>query len=296
MHKINTSTATSDNRFTDGVLRTQPNAAWFNAVQGELTNLVEGWNGTIGEPEQEEGNYVLSQTSNNQILKIINQKLSDLRTELQTQITANADNIATNAATPTSGPIGTIVYAATTGNVPGYLKLDGTKHAVTDYPELANWAWNNSGKWYVGNPSGNDIRLNMDLSSQTTYAPTYFLFNGTNLQNSTQFRVPNFRGMFLRVLDEGSGVDPDNTSQLMTYQGDTFKSHNHIVRYPNNSNVITWNFWDVRAGGGNPRLNAFYRLNGGHNRSFTLPVPTINHSGDSETRPKNVSVCAYIKY
>ncbi len=337
MHKINTSTATSDNGFTDGdfatgVSPTQLDADWFNAVQGELTNLVEGWNGTIGEADKEGGNYVLSQTSNNQILKIIHEKLSDLRTELQTQITANVDNLqeemitsqinlqnqitantdnlrdyaeemttsrtnlqnqittnANNLQNYKTGLVGTIIYAATRGNVPGYLKLDGTKYEVADYPELARWAFDNSRKRvdsnYLNNPRG--------------YFE-YFIFSNSNFDSNTHFRMPNFRGLFLRVLDEGGGLDPDHPRTLMTLQDDRIRNITGHVKHiaETFAHYVTTQY----------SSGALYKAHN-QNQSAATPARTDSSQAGSlyfnasrvvptgaDNRPKNVSVCAYIKY
>ncbi len=319
MHKINTSTATSDNRFTDGdfaigIPPTQLSAAWFNAVQGELTNLVEGWNGTIGEADKEGGNYVLSQTSNNQILKIIHEKLSDLRTELQNQITTNAANIATNTANiatnttniatntaniatntaniatntaHVSGLVGTIIYAATTDNVPGYLKLNGAKYGVADYPELARWAFDNSGKTI------SDYAFHLD---RPDLYRTTFLYRKSIFERNTYFRLPNFRGLFLRVLDEGGGVDVDGRRR------DILSEQNHadqrVMGFFNPSGsyglIVNGNTGPFRA----ENVNRNYAESGDNRYGGRIEFDNsrVVSTSQNETRPKNVSVCAYIKY
>lgn len=52
MHKIDTNTATANGEFTDGdssaaIEATDLNAAWFNTIQRELINLVQGTNQTL---------------------------------------------------------------------------------------------------------------------------------------------------------------------------------------------------------------------------------------------------------
>lgn len=116
--------------------------------------------------------------------------------------------------------------------------------------------------------------------------------------NSSNFRLPDMRGMFLRGVDnsptEGtSNTDPNSSSRTTTNSGgntgnnvgtkqdDEFKNHTH---------GITAN----QRGAGTGISGVVSHFGGGSNGTPT--AVTIQNSGGSETRPKNVYVYYIIKY
>ncbi len=100
---------------------------------------------------------------------------------------------------------------------------------------------------------------------------------------STTFNLPDYRGRFLRGLDNSSGNDPDVSARIKgdpitkigSYQDDAFAKHNHTASY---GSVILMN------------QGAQY---GTYIQSGST---TTGYSGGSETRPKNVYVNYIIKY
>ena len=95
-----------------------------------------------------------------------------------------------------------------------------------------------------------------------------------------KFRVPNFEGAFIRVLDEGKGVNPDrNSLDLLDYQQDAFKEHSHTIYGE-----------EDRVGGG----GVISVLN--HKEQKPPTTEQTSSTGSNETRPKNVQLCAYIRY
>ena len=107
-----------------------------------------------------------------------------------------------------------------------------------------------------------------------------------NGNGSTTFNLPDFRGRFLRGVDNGAGNDPNTSTRFSlntggntgdnvgSYQNDELKSHNHSIPMHNDGGNV-----GVRYQGGNP--------------SSTIDSGS---SGGSETRPKNAGVIYIIKY
>lgn len=146
---------------------------------------------------------------------------------------------------------------------PAYaVELRGQLVNRADYPRLWHFAESNSlvipdSQWLSG-----DARKG--------------LFAHTNI--STNFRLPDLRGVFIRSLDNGRGIDIDRTyAGEGIYQADEFKSHSHLVngdgehvdrRSGSNSQLIHRQFGTKQSGA----------------------------TGGIETRPKNIAYTAYMKF
>jgi len=135
------------------------------------------------------------------------------------------------------------------------------------------------------------LKVNGAEISRTTYANlfskigvTYGIGDGINT-----FNLPDLRGVFIRGLDEGRGLDSGRV--LGSYQEDMFQNHLHDS--PGNDYLI-----GIGSTGG---------LTGG--TSFVTPTTTTPATGfpvsdgingtpkvGAETRPKNISLMAIIKY
>lgn len=120
------------------------------------------------------------------------------------------------------------------------------------------------------------LKANGALVSRTTYADLFAAI-GTTFgagDGSTTFALPDLRGEFIRGWDDGRGVDTGRV--LGSVQGDAFRSHDHPV--------------DAAANGG----GTFGMVSGGY---FSIMRTLWTYAtGGSETRPRNISLLACIKY
>lgn len=102
-------------------------------------------------------------------------------------------------------PIGTVRYVY---SIPeGWIELNGQLVSRTEYSDL--WSWANSNNLVVTEEQWN--------SSYTNNRSNKGLFSYGD--NSTTFRLPDFRSRFIRGLDNGAGYDPDRllgTEELPT--------------------------------------------------------------------------------
>ncbi|WP_019219714.1 phage tail protein [Bartonella florencae] len=146
----------------------------------------------------------------------------------------------------------------------GWLLCDGTTYKRKDYPRLFR---------AIGDKWGKD--------------------------SDTTFKVPDFRGMFLRGFDNGRGLDADR--QFADEQQDSMKSHKHICTMEEAGehthrfqySGIGWGANDIG------RRNPFYHYEiitgntqsaGAHTHKVT-----ISATGETETRPVNATVVYAIK-
>ncbi|MAT55996.1 MAG: hypothetical protein CMN32_16095 [Saprospirales bacterium] len=179
---------------------------------------------------------------------------------------------------------GMIPFAGPAYNVPdGWLVCDGRALSSSQYPTLyaaIGTAWGDGS-------------------------------TGAGATGSTDFNLPDMRGMFLRGWNDGSSNDPDaasrtasasggNTGDMVgSFQGDQNKSHNHTM---NSAGSHSHSYTDSRFdyGGSGNHLAPSGGSEGNKTDSKTTGTSgahthTINNSGGSEARPKNVSVVYIIK-
>ena len=136
---------------------------------------------------------------------------------------------------------------------------------------------------YVAPPGwllANGAALNISTYSNLYAAlGTQFNVSGTA---STQFNVPDLRGVFIRGYDNGAGLDPGRV--FGSYQADMFASHNHLT--PTTNGVAQS---PPREVAGNSGDGYDYVDSAG-------PSAPVSTTGGVETRPKNVALLACIKY
>lgn len=147
-----------------------------------------------------------------------------------------------------STPVGAILPFPKAQVPAGYLELDGSVQSAAAYPDLAA---------YLG----------------TTY--------NTGGEPAGYFRLPDYRGEFLRGWDHGRGVDAGRA--IGTWQDSENKSHTHASDLGE-----SWRFLATDGGGGSGLTGAATatRVNYGSR---------LAASGGSESRPRNLSVMWCIK-
>lgn len=176
-------------------------------------------------------------------------------------------------------PIGTTIPIPATGVPPGYLLCDGSAISKSVYAKLFT---------VIGTAHGEPI-----IGGLT-------------------FNLPDYRGRFLRMLDNGASRDPDVASRLAmnpnglsgnnigTVQGAAFFAHNHAsVTDPISGQ--TWTSVYGYASTGNQVTNTnFAAANLGNSPQFVEQIQpaavTLANRGGSETRPINAATNIMIRY
>ncbi|GHU04095.1 tail protein [Alphaproteobacteria bacterium] len=135
------------------------------------------------------------------------------------------------------------------------------------------------------------LKANGEEVSRTAYA-NLFAAIGTLFgegDGSTTFNIPDLRGLFLRALDDGKGIDPDRV--LGTEQGDTIRNITGSFMSPIEHNIGTGAFF-VPDTSGITRNGAPLAIQG-YEVLFDASsvVPTAN-----ENRPVNAALLCCIKY
>jgi tail collar domain len=111
------------------------------------------------------------------------------------------------------------------------------------------------------------------------------------------FQIPDYRGLFLRGVDDGAKRDPDvgtrtamgrngtgnSGNSVGSYEGDQFASHSHATQG-----------YHLEAKGGGGFDGAGFDTNSNRDHPMTHWYGT-NGAGGAETRPKNVTVYYMIK-
>lgn len=124
--------------------------------------------------------------------------------------------------------------------------------------------------------------------SKDAYSELYAVIGGIyGRETSTEFNVPDYRGLFMRGSDMGCGRDsdwnsrpntPGTSDKVGSYQDDMYRSHNHFVGNVHYRSFCGANDSDKPIK--NCRGDSYY----------------TSSSGGSETRPKNIAVNYIICY
>ena len=117
-----------------------------------------------------------------------------------------------------------------------------------------------------------------------------------NSPTSDVVRIPDLRGRFIRGYHYDTGVDPDSAAYGAAVN-DTFKSHTHGVNDPGHDHFISGNGYN--SGANAPEPDVIVDNNTGvPNQSDTnnsLTGVSLDSTGGSETKPKNISLTPVIK-
>lgn len=201
---------------------------------------------------------------------------------------------------------GQLVMALGNTALSGTVKANGALYNRADYPAL----------WAYASASG---RLVTDANWNSGSANKAAFSSG---DGATTFRVPDLRGEFLRMWDDGRGVD--NGRLLAAWQDELFKEHSHAGSTFSGSGSGTIS-GTASVGPDNPQLPFLLNGQGGPQQStintgtgdnsqtsviyspFTGSVSgtcsvnvsgnvTVGNAGGAETRPRNAAVTPCIAY
>lgn len=145
------------------------------------------------------------------------------------------------------------------------------------------------------------LKANGALVSRTVYASLFAAIGTTHGAGDgvTTFRLPDLRGEFIRVWDDGRGVDSGRA--FASAQTDQNQSHSHTgTTSTDGAHTHSMQNWPANSGGGvdfatNNGSGTAGSVStdsaGAHSHTFTTSA-----SGGAEARPRNVALLACIAF
>lgn len=151
----------------------------------------------------------------------------------------------------------------------------------------------------LSSPPEGYLKANGAAISRTTYADLFDVIGTTfgSGDGSTTFNLPDLRGEFLRCWDDSRGIDSGRT--IGTGQADSFQGHRHLVKEQGGTQVIGSTLNTVGGGAGTVEApNSHGGINRGNTEARDIISDLTNGTPRiaSETRPRNISLLACIKY
>ena len=146
-----------------------------------------------------------------------------------------------------------------------------------------------------GTPPAGWLLCNGGIVSRTTYARLFAAIGttyNTGGESGAQFRLPDGRGLFLRGLDLGRGVDPGRVVSPAA-QDHTFGAHKHLMFANIDASLAitpTNQVGYLSSTGGDSE----YSLNGTDSTQASLGLTA--GTGSVETRPVNLAMVMIIKF
>lgn len=143
--------------------------------------------------------------------------------------------------------------------------------------------------WYAKStaPAGY-LKCNGALLSRTTYA-SLFAVIGTTFgagDGSTTFALPDLRGEFIRVWDDGRSVDAGRV--FGSNQIDAIQQHNH--------HIIDEHLMDVVVAFSDGDITSGYQAGPNRGDAYVFIGDIKTGRSAAETRPRNIALLACIKY
>lgn len=201
-----------------------------------------------------------------------------LRFNADSSITVYSPINLTNTTTAVTQPIGdssnkvaTTAFVANSAVLPGTVTLYGGTTPPVGY-----------------------LECNGAILSTSAYA-NLFLVLGYNFGGSgSNFYLPDMRGQFARGWDHGAGVDTGRV--FGSTQTDVFGSHSHSVNDPSHAHPYVGSLPYFGNGSYAHAIDPNPAGSNVANTGSALTGLSINSTGGSETRPKNVALMYIIKY
>lgn len=137
------------------------------------------------------------------------------------------------------------------------------------------------------------LKANGAAISRTTYA-TLFSAIGTTYgvgDGSTTFNLPDLRGEFVRGWDDGRGIDSGRT--FGSAQSSANLAHTHTLADPGHAHSIS--VYNADGGAYQPKQTGSNAFTGTTSTASNTTGITVNSSGDTEARPRNIALLACIK-
>jgi microcystin-dependent protein len=159
----------------------------------------------------------------------------------------------------------------------GYLELNGSLKSRVAYPALYAYA----------------LASGIMAASDAAWATDKGKFSPGD--GATTFRIPDHRGYHTRAWDHGAGVDAGR--DLATTQADQLLAHSHGVTDPAHAHSGAEfggvNTFAPGGSGGNFRLSG---AGGTYNTGASATGISINSTGGTEARVKNIATLVCVKY
>lgn len=155
--------------------------------------------------------------------------------------------------------------------------------------------------WGTNTPPSDSLQLDGTAYSRTTYADLFALWGTTYGvgDGSTTFNVPDWRGLFPRIWDNGAGIDPDAGARTDSGGGvtgdnvgskqldDQNAEHFHVQGLVKSAQTMRFGFTDTGINAG--------AFDSGSTTSGDDGANTSSEGG-AEARPKNVYAMAIVKF
>lgn len=258
MHRIDSSTATADHKFTLGdpanqVPATVITADIMNAFQEELVQVVDDAGASLNKADNTQVSTAIT-TRINAAINALNSALTN---------TINGVNSALSSSINQHAPSGTIITYAGNTAPDGWLECDGS---------LVNRA----------------TRSALFNAIGTIYGEG---------DGSTTFALPDLRGQFVRGWDHGKGIDTDRQFGSSQTDANKSHNHggttgNDSPDHTHSSHTTASGAMGTQSTGTEPIYDTPAQTGG----ASTRHTHSISSDGGTEARPKNIAMMYCIKF
>lgn len=146
-----------------------------------------------------------------------------------------------------------------------------------------------------GSPDSGWLKCSGSVLSRSAYSKLFAVIGttyNTSGELSTQFRLPDWRGLFPRCLDDGRGIDSGRTLSN-TLQPSQNLAHDHGVNDPSHTHGYGSAAFgtELMGGGSNNYAEPVYG-----NTGAAVTGISIQSSGGAEARSSNLAQVRWIRY